>query len=61
MHVHSVRSGSQLKLVIAMRGGPIHAHRSIFVITYYCLKVIPLIVQLEDFAILELAEFLESQ
>ncbi|XP_019853109.1 PREDICTED: AN1-type zinc finger protein 4-like [Amphimedon queenslandica] len=40
-----VRSGSQLKLVIAMRGGPIHAHR----------------IQLEDFAILELAEFLESQ
>lgn len=29
--IFSIRSGSQLKLVIAMRGGPIHAHRSMYI------------------------------
>ncbi|CAI8058026.1 AN1-type zinc finger protein 4, partial [Geodia barretti] len=42
---YSIGSGAQLKLLVAMRGGPIHAHR----------------VQLEDPTLLEIAEVLEAQ
>jgi AN1-type zinc finger and ubiquitin domain-containing protein 1 len=42
---YSIGSGAQLKLLLAMRGGPIHAHR----------------VQLEDPTLLEIAEVLEDQ
>lgn len=42
---YGVQSGAQLKLVVAMRGGPIHAHR----------------VHLEDPTLLEIAELLEEK
>jgi AN1-type zinc finger and ubiquitin domain-containing protein 1 len=42
---YGIQSGSQLKLIIGMRGGPIHSQR----------------IHLEDSALLELAEYLDIQ
>ena len=37
---YGVQSGAQLKLVVAMRGGPIHAHRGLSVCLSVCLSVL---------------------
>lgn len=55
-----IRSGSQLKLIIAMKVGPIHAHRSKHDVIN-CDITVTFIVQLEDSAFLEIAEYLQSQ
>ena len=66
---YSIVSGAQLKLLVAMRGGPIHAHRG----QPSCLPVgehvhltsppscLSQAVQLEDPTLLEIAEVLEGQ
>ena len=67
---YSIPSGAQLKLLVAMRGGPIHAQRGkvgvhdnnlliIFLSAMYSCTSVHL--DLEDPTLLEIAELLDSQ
>ena len=59
---YSIGSGAQLKLLLAMRGGPIHAHRGEWVHTHTHTHTRAhwYVVQLEDPTFLEIAEVLED-
>jgi len=62
---YSIPSGAQLKLLVAMRGGPIHAQRGTFYSSYLAsypkLLSSAVHVDLEDPTLLEIAELLDSQ
>ena len=64
---YSIPSGAQLKLLVAMRGGPIHAQRgnhpspSNITVIDITLIVYTVHLDLEDPTLLEIAELLDSQ
>ncbi len=64
---YSIPSGAQLKLLVAMRGGPIHAQRGTMPFEYPLCTLIRITIliivhlDLEDPTLLEIAELLDSQ